>query len=657
MPYLGALRTVFQEAKIERVAIVDDAYDKIDFADIEQEDFVAAQTELRDRIEEPNEHRELLEELNRLTGRAAAELAETIRDRLTCELLWNAFVQSEPSGTVREVLAPLFRIMGTDRADKLRPLHALKRLLLSIEGVSVDELDSNTQPADVAGHQLIFLDFYLRKELPAREYPALKGPEKTEARKRSIEFLAKLVADQPDRIPAVMLISSIATAEHLSEFRRSAKMLASKLSFLPKNYAESDPARTQHTIIGLLQHLDKADALQKLLATWHVAVTEATQSLMISARELDLTEYSYIQQYRLAGEKTPLAQYIAWLLNGRLTDLVEQNLRKAGADKIVRDLSLADAIPGRVSPTQAISEILSAVTTTRIPIEDEGFETPPIAWAGDIFLATKTYNRIFGRRRPEKRATKRLPEVLTVITPACDLIPDRAVENPLKAVTMIGGKLVELSETAKATHHMLMLNGKPYVIEWDTKWPVTTNLSAMVPGQGPYGRYEWVGRYRDLYHAELQSQLFRDVGRVGLPIAPPLPEWVALRVLAKVENRPARFEIVLECDAEKQCAWTMIGIKDKMYCLRADIVWQVREWVDNRQVALAEAERAALRRLLDHPRFVEQLERPVAIRKGPVSLECGVSYEQALDPASVDSGQAPLVVVFAKSSQVTRLAA
>lgn len=648
MPYKAALKEVFSANAVTRVAIVDDAFDPVDLDVIETEAVTAVQTELRELDDDRDNRGALAGQIEAVVKVGLGELASKLRDKTHQLALWNAYCEVDALSPFAELFRPLFAGVGADLLDKLRPLRALKALLAEIDNVVVEEFGSETDASAVNEHQLIFLDYYLNRAVPEAGTETSKPAERA-GRERSIKFLAELVSLRPDNLPLVMLISSRATSSDLPEFRRDAKMLASKMNFLPKQFALSDPRRAQHSIMGLVKHTKHADALAALLKCWSEAVASASDSMMISIRELDLTDYSYIQRYRLAGEKTPLAQYIAWLFNGRLTDLVETQLNANKIEKTVSAFILPDAIPGRTSPTRAITELFSSITTTRIPIGYDNF-TPP-AWSGDIFLETSTYNKIHGTRKPSKRQHRGFPQVLTVVTPACDLVPERAIDNPLKTITMIGGTLVPLAEAENPTSHLLMLKGKPYVVDWNTKWPVTFAVGSVSPLKGPNERYQWVGRYRDVYHAELQHRLLQDLGRPALPIPPTMPHWVGVRVLARTVKRPAQFEPVVELGEDDQFAWTWIGKKsgqksDKMFGLREDLVWTIRSWVDERCKTLGETERAELRAVVDAPNFVDELQLPILIRKETIDLTCGASAVRTADPGNISSGSKPLLIVF-----------
>jgi len=648
MPYSGELKTTFKALKIAKVAIVDDAYDQPDFEAFAKAGLAAVRNalqDLSDRLEE-GEISTLPAELKTRSGLDLEDALAGLRDGKHIDALWHAYVDAEPGSELRALLAG-YEALSADKRDKLRPLRCLKELLLRDAGVAeVVELDSATTAEMVVGYDMVFLDFYLSDEVPSKPDATLSEQKKSNARKRSIDFLKKLVEANTDAVPLVMLISSMATAEDLPEFRDGAKMFASRMSFLPKDLAEGDAVRAQHTILSLAKHKPNSDALVELSSAWKKAVEEASEQLLVSLRKLDLPDYSYLNQYRLSTERIPLPHYLAWLFSGALTDGVERKLQSGGVAQVAAKLKLPDIIPGRVAPTLEITSLYNSLTTTSIRVGEDGFR--PAAWSGDIFIATAKYNEIFGTDQKVLKSRKALPEVLAVVTPSCDLVPER---EKVATITMIGGELKPLSEADHKSNMLIMLNSKPYVVEWNAKWPVTIGRHAMGSKSSMASRYQWVTRLRDLYHADLQHKLMTDLSRVGLNVPPPMPETVAVKVLAKTGAGDDGYTELYQADHKEGAAWAFAGTNgDRTFCLREEVVWLVRDRLRKVEDGNA-AKLKELREKADDPNFVKNLQDPVALKKDKADRNSGVTVRyrraQTLDEVSGKGEQHPLVVTFA----------
>ena len=653
MPYMKALRETLKANSVAQIAIVDDAYDPIDMAALEAAGKRAVRAAMADLVDRQEGEEAQIGDEEAIAGLAAATgmdpgaARDALDDVTVLDALWKVFVASEPDAPLADLLRPLFGTAGVDRAAKLRPLRKLKSIIEDGTEAKITEFGSDTAGADVAAFDMVFLDYYLSGAVPADVGAKVEKKDKDDARDKSVRFLKQLI-EHAERIPLVMLISSAATAADLPRFREDTAMLASKLSFLPKEIAVKDPARAQHKIMGLAKFRGESDALWKLIETWQRVVMEASSEVLLSLRELDVMDFSYIQEFRLADEKTPFAQYLIWLLGGKLTDEVEQMMRNQDADKLVKSVVLPQAIPGRVGPTAAITGLYSAATTSRLPVSNDTFK--PKTWSGYMYIETASYNDIYGEKLKVRRRAKNLPEVLAVLTPACDLVPGRSSEDKLKTVTMIGGSLIPLADAPNPSNHLIMLNDKPYIVEWNTKWPVTMTVDAMAT-ENLGGRYQWVGRLREMYHADLQQKLMADVGRVGLPVAPPMSEPVGVRIMARTAGGPTGWTTVLEHDAGVKAAWTFPASKGKRaFCLREDVVWEVRDWV----LAKAAGDKfgKALTAKMGDGAVIGELQLPVPFQKADdvQGASKAVLYRRAKNVGDVvaENKETQFMVVFGR---------
>lgn len=223
-------------------------------------------------------------------------------------------------------------------------------------------------------------------------------------------------------------------------------------------------------------------------------------------------------------------------------------------------------------------------------------------------------------------------------------------------VTMVGGDLVPLSDTDAATTHLLMLNKKPYVIKWNTKWPFTVGLDSMKTSEALAGRYKWAARLRDLHHAELQHMLFADVGRVGVPVSPVMSEYVGVTIFAKTGGVGSTngYEIALEYASNARASWTFATKKERAFCLRDDIAWTVREWVQQKNDVTPSKKIGRLIEKSDLPKWLNDMHRPILFRKDQPKSSAttdGVVYLRAKKIEDVDLAKlsAEFLVVFVKA--------
>ncbi|NTV49252.1 MAG: hypothetical protein HGB32_01110 [Geobacteraceae bacterium] len=639
MPYTDKLQRAFTSSLITKIAIIDDGFDIPSCSDLEADAIIGFRTILNEYCDDPDEDASnIIEELENIEDRPSLQ---TIIDRVhddegVLAFLWKTYRELNHGSNLKKMLHKLFIPFVVDKDAKLAPLEELSALVQTTTGIVPDTFGSDTMADSIVGYDLIFLDYYLNPDAS----PSLTAGDDVnlnanfiQGKQHSIELLKSVVKNSGNKIPLVMLISSVAKAEDIPDFRAHAKMLASKINYLPKGQVKTNPHRAQHAILGLVQYRKEADALWDLIDLWKQSVNSASDNLISMLLELDLPDYSYLQSYRLNDEKVPLAHYLGWLFNGYLSNLVEESISQSTAHELSNRISLPLPIPGRIAPTEAITSLYSGVTTSKVPRLGEGFK--PNAWAGDIFIKTSSYNKIFGRKHaPKGKLKEPMPEVLCVITPSCDLIPGRS--NNAKSVTMIGGILVPMDGLAPPTNHLLLLDTKPYHVSWDSKWPVTVDISD-VNGMTLLGKhYRWVSRLRDVYHAELQHLLFKDIGRVGVPVVPTMPICVDMRVLVKQHGKP--YKVLLDRKANESSVWTFKTKKsDTAYCIREEIAWELQGLV--KKLAEEESNKVndkALEYALGND-FIEKLQSPIVMTSDSRQLEkTGITVKQVADAFKED---------------------
>ncbi|MGU3420734.1 hypothetical protein [Methylobacterium sp. D54C] len=625
MSYQDRLRDAFHKGGIEHVAIIDDGYDAPSAERLAPQDKATFRTHLRDAIEDEDPDG-LGNSFHENGMGSLEETLDRIEDDEHLRLLWKAYKGTERATPLGTILHRLFGSYDVDRRDKLAALESLERLITDISGKPPKLFDSQAQAKELIEFDLVFLDFYL--EAPQAPEGTETVPASVAARDRSMAFLREIVEANPRRIPLVMLISSEAQAADLPEFRRHTAILASAIQFLPKKNIETDTMYAQAALLGLVIRRREVSALWELINIWRGSVQAAQDDLLNVVRELDLPDYSYLQQFRLTNERLPLAHYLVWLFNGYLSSLVERQLHDVSAARLVGSLALTDAVPGRVAPTEAISTLYGAITTSVVPMELTDFS--PKAWAGDLFVRVDKLRSINGEAAAaDPVPDKPMPDILAVVTPACDLVPERSAN--LRAVTTIGGTLHELEAATHPTTHFVLINDRRFHVTWHPKWPVTIPVEDLTGGTALGGRYKWVGRLRELYHADLQQMFTKDIGRVGLPVVPTLPHWAGLRILAKVEGK---FEEVQSYATADRAVWLFFNAKDKadvVLHLREDVAWNVRSWVRKRLEGKGDKNSLKLMAKVDQSEFVEALQMPVALRRDACDLPTGVRIKKG-DP-------------------------
>ena len=243
--------------------------------------------------------------------------------------------------------------------------------------------------------------------------------------------------------------------------------LPSKFRFLAKSEFDTDRTKTEWVLASLVRERTAGDAVEKLLREWNTSIDNAVTDMKKSVRRLDVTDYAYLQKYRLVEEKISLLEYLTWLFNSYLGSFVEARLAQSPAELVapIRDAAVPSA---RLQPMSEVPAIYSAVTVTKVTSFADA--APAKVLTGDLFVrrqllqarvpapdvaSTKSAAPAVPAELPaampatvapppapanERRANAASgapaaaeptapeppqPDILATITPICDLIPGR----------------------------------------------------------------------------------------------------------------------------------------------------------------------------------------------------------------------------------------
>lgn len=635
------LRAMFDEANVARIAIVDDGYDPPLHDDVVEEDWEA----LRDAVDEAKGD-----------GARAAAIAEfgdlpaygDLRTPLASQL-YELLLATNQSGApdagtdpVYEALAKTFRPFAGRKDAKRTQLAYVEAIAREATGQEPDKLHSKTAATDLATYDLVFLDFFLGEEtIDGEATDALLEAARSQARKIVKETFKAI---DNGKMPLFVLISSRADPDKAPLFRDEAELLASKFRFLTKSEFNTDRIKAEWVLTSLVRERSAGDAVEKLLKEWNSSIKQATKDLMKSVRRLDVTDYAYLQKFRLAEEKISLLEYLTWLFNSYLGSFVESRLAQSPA-ALVEPIKAAPVPPARLQPMSEVPAIYSAVTMTKVQsFADAVF---PTVLTGDLFVrrqllqakadndaapeaasdaapengeaATSVAGTAGGKAQSAQTGTDEpaQPDILAAVTPICDLIPGRV---KAKAVLLMGGELSLPGKAKAASTHLLSVErpgaatGEPslsFQIDWSSKWPVAHPFAAF-DGEGILGTdYVRVGRLRDLYAADLAQQMSGDLSRVGLPIAPPFTHALEITVLARVGKKGV--VRLFSSQVDETLAWELYSKKSgekREAMVAVELIWKLRE-ASAKQIA---NETEPSRVLLSNPEMLRPLSEPFDLK-------------------------------------------
>ena len=637
---LEELGTAFADAEVKNVAIVDDGYDAPGLRDVDEEHWLAFAVAI-DEAEELGAFAEVVNEIGELG--TLDDLREPSLHRL-----WDAYKElcepavAEDALPVERACHRLFRSFHGRKSAKLRQLASVERMLEAATGSMPEQLPSTTRAEELVDFDLVFLDFFLGDEdvLGDKLRDSL-----VEAEKRASN-LAKAVSEMlsHSNTPLFVIISGQAQPESVPQFRDNAELLASKFRFLSKKSFDEDKTQVYYVLRQLAAQRTSSNSIEKLLKDWRESAGAALEEMLGSVRRLDVTEYGYMQHYRLESNRTSLRSYLTWLYGAYLSALVEERVAFASLDSI-EALKREEVPPANLPPMSEVPKIYSKITTTKVQSENNGTAVP--IWTGDLFVREGMVDKGGreegeengngapvaegesvngggpreagdGSDREEQEEEGRIPDILAAITPVCDLVPGR---EKAKSIVLLGGELREFGKARRVSNHLLVLEGngddgrsseRQFQVDWDKKWPYAFPRKAF-DGRTIKGTdYRRVGRLRELYAVEVAQFFSGDVARVGVPVAPPFTHALHVRAVTKQEGNPV---VILDAPVEEPFAWELYPDRTKesrVAVFAEEFLWRLREELE-RKIA---DRRHACWRLLDDPAKLAALTTPFEVKMG-----------------------------------------
>lgn len=359
----------------------------------------------------------------------------------------------------------------------------------------------------------------------------------------SIRRLRQLVEGREAAPPAVVLMSRSPRLQDKKErFRDDAKMVGA----LFRVYRKQDllEGSTVETVVErLATHHADAMRVAAFLVAWEAGLVGAAADFMKIMRRLDLSDYSKIREVLLDAEGQPLGSYMLDVFDRVLQHQIEGDAPTIAAAQALNGIDPAKYPTPYIAGSSDLQDLVARVLwqhpeRLQVTANSAGM---PVSF-GDVLVRRS-------RLDPSPPATPPVdqPDVLVVLTPACDL-----VRNPeRRRVLLVGGglKLIDSKtwryKTKGASTAILQLPNQPRMfIEWDfddERMLKRDELNALIASEGPYA----IGlRLRESNAIELQHRLLSDMGRVGLVSKMPFTFPVeVLLFTVDVDGKPKPMEL------------------------------------------------------------------------------------------------------------------
>ena len=512
----------FSASSVERILVIDDAYDPPEFSPEISGDLleILSSGDLREHVGRD----ELCEEVRKaaISALSAHEFDDSAIPTATAAL-YSVFVDGregsiDPGGT--------FAAAKASALEAIDPLLELLRQCGSDPAIVTVGMEGADKASEDLRPDLIFMDYFLS---PAdRTTSAATELQLAEDTTRSVGLLRSILDALAESVPAVVLMSSKEVVDQRDVYlsRLDDRVMALRFGFLLKGWVQG---RGQHVtasgdaadvLLDTSGSFDFGRSLETALKAWRAGVDKALEQIDSELREFDVRDFADLLRFRLYDEGEPFSDYLEWFLGESLRAMVDGEVAWTTEEfSRLNDKKLTQGIEG----AHPVPSTRLATFFHRIRFNSR--KTRP-RWRfalGDMFLSSD------GK------------DVRMVVSPDCDLVARRG-KHAAKRILTIGGSIRELSD-GQALAGELIFHNSTKAIKWNYK-------DLMAHGFGKKSEldvdgcpYRYFASMRPMPAQAIQKAVLADLSRVGLSVPPSVGVGAPVSVyLRKMVGNQARVE-------------------------------------------------------------------------------------------------------------------
>ena len=513
MNYAPQIVETFKASAVERILIVDDAYDPPAFDSHVAGALVGILT-----AEDLREH---------VTGEV---LCEEDREAAVGALNDNEW----DDDAIAKAVATLYGIFRETRADAVDPAGSFA----GAKGAALEELDPlrellrrcgdearvqtvGTDDAAITACRalrpnLIVMDFFLSP--PERTSRNVTKGQEDGDRVRSITLLTRMLSENIEGAPAVVLMSSreVAGRKEAYRTRLGERVTSLRFGYLQKRRvhgagrtltASGDAA---DVLIDTSGSFEFGRTLEAALRTWKTGAEEALQHLYDELRDFDIKDFAYLLRLRLYGEGEAFADYLEWFLGESLRAIVDEKVEWTTDDfRRLDERRLTEMIEGaHPLPSGRVAEFFHRMRLNSWKMR------PRRRFAlGDVFVG------------PDDKGVR------MVISQDCDLV-EREGKRAASRILTIGGEIRTLEEDGVVAGELFFYK-TPKAIQWHCKDLMMHEFGEIKELNVDGTAYAFVASLRPMYAQTIQKAALADLARIPAAVPPSVHVGAPVRVYVR----------------------------------------------------------------------------------------------------------------------------
>lgn len=540
----------------KKAAVIDDAFDDVTLKEITFKSFQEFYEIVNDNgqfdavlakltIEKPN-----LEDWDDQSEEYLAFLRRLWKSRDNKDLL-QLFKTGQLFSTKLEKLEDLNRVCKNLQAQNIE----VKTFPSVIEDLAVFEQEEFVY---------IFIDYNLGVQ---------EGPEAVAHAKNVAKSIYEKCPKDKQRPVTVLMSAKQVTDGDKQKFQHDAEMLEGVFRFSSKNDL-IDENNVTLLIRAYKEEWQSNHSLQDYIQSLIDAAKEAQKKFEEDVKVLRVEDYEFIHNSVLQNQQQPLGDYLAWLYGTHWINLLLKNNILRDKQKVIDNVITKKPPLHHSPPSEKIAEMFMNALfeqnldeIDRHPWSKSQTETNNIEKQKATLVTEAPVKKEIGTSNEENRSSENdtsakqssqenakeiqddenihLPflhlgdlftkrdhkHVFMILNPQCDLErPNASMKN--QSIFIVPGALIPIDEPLDKTAvrtDFFVFQTTNYRIKWNLK-----NVESI-----PFGKFDqWRTsngldrncRLRLPFALDIQQRFTSNMSRVGLPVSPPLPKHIELKV-------------------------------------------------------------------------------------------------------------------------------